>query len=42
MVLLWEPNPDDTLFSDAAMMFKSDKAKYENKAEQWTKQYAMQ
>jgi len=39
--LLTDPNPDDPLVPDLAHLYKSDKAKYENMAREWTKKYAV-
>eukprot|EP00038_Savillea_parva_P005931 m.160719 g.160719 ORF g.160719 m.160719 type:complete len:148 (+) comp11985_c0_seq1:117-560(+) len=39
--LLTDPNPDDPLVPDIARIFKTDKAKYEKTAREWTSKYAM-
>lgn len=38
--LLIDPNPDDPLVPEIAMLYKMDKAKYESTARDWTRQYA--
>lgn len=38
--LLTEPNPDDPLVSEIAGLYKTDKAKYEKIAKEWTVTYA--
>ena len=39
--LLTDPNPDDPLVPEIANIYKSDKARYEETARQWTMKYAM-
>ena len=39
--LLTEPNPDDPLVSDIAMLYKHDINKFNNIARQWTELYAV-
>ncbi|THD25087.1 Ubiquitin conjugating enzyme [Fasciola hepatica] len=39
--LLTDPNPDDPLCPDIARQYKSDRAKYEEVAREWTQKYAM-
>ena len=39
--LLTDANPDDPLVPEIANIYKSDRAKYENTAKEWTKKYAM-
>ena len=39
--LLTDPNPDDPLVPEIAHIYKSDKAKYEATAREWTRKYAM-
>ena len=39
--LLTDPNPDDPLVPDIAREYKSDKAKYEKTAKEWTAKFAM-
>merc|ERR1712065_60615 len=38
--LLTDPNPDDPLVPDIASQLKSDKARYESTAREWTRKYA--
>ncbi|OCB90038.1 ubiquitin conjugating enzyme [Sanghuangporus baumii] len=38
--LLTDPNPDDPLVPEIANMYKTDRAKYEELARQWTREYA--
>jgi len=38
--LLTDPNPDSPLSSEAAMLYKSDRNKYNKTAREWTKKYA--
>ena len=38
--LLTDPNPDDPLVPDIAQQYKSDRAKYDNVAREWTGKYA--
>eukprot|EP00042_Codosiga_hollandica_P021008 m.70848 g.70848 ORF g.70848 m.70848 type:complete len:149 (+) comp50158_c0_seq1:447-893(+) len=40
--LLTDANPDDPLVPDIAKLYKTDKAKYETHAREWTAKYAMQ
>ncbi|KAL5523015.1 UBC4_1 [Sanghuangporus sanghuang] len=37
--LLTDPNPDDPLVPEIANMYKTDRAKYEELARQWTREY---
>ncbi|MCO5612154.1 hypothetical protein L7F22_066416 [Adiantum nelumboides] len=39
--LLTDPNPDDPLVPEIAHMYKTDRAKYEATARNWTQKYAM-
>ena len=39
--LLTDANPDDPLVPDIANQYKSDRAKYEATAREWTRKYAM-
>lgn len=39
--LLTDPNPDDPLVPEIAHMYKTDRAKYEGTARNWTQKYAM-
>eukprot|EP00762_Andalucia_godoyi_P007260 ANDGO_08033.mRNA.1 Ubiquitin-conjugating enzyme E2 4 len=39
--LLTDPNPDDPLVGEIAQMYKSDKARYEATAREWTRKFAM-
>lgn len=39
--LLTDPNPDDPLVPEIAHLYKTDKAKYDETARQWTTKYAM-
>ena len=39
--LLTSPNPDDPLVPDIARLYKTDRAKYNSKAQEWTRKYAM-
>ncbi|VDP85384.1 unnamed protein product [Echinostoma caproni] len=39
--LLTDPNPDDPLCPEIARQYKSDRAKYEEVAREWTQKYAM-
>ena len=38
--LLSDPNPDDPLVPDIANICKTDKARYESTAREWTRKYA--
>ena len=38
--LLTDPNPDDPLVPEIARIYKTDRAKYEATAKEWTKKYA--
>merc|ERR1711907_381399 len=38
--VLIEPNPDSPLEADIGDLFKSDRAKFEKNAKEWTKKYA--
>ena len=37
--LLTDPNPDDPLVPDIARLYKSDRARYESTAREWTRKY---
>jgi ubiquitin-conjugating enzyme E2 D/E len=39
--LLTDPNPDDPLVPEIARIYKSDKAKHDATAREWTRKYAM-
>lgn len=39
--LLDDPNPDDPLMPEIANLFKSNRAKYNENAKQWTKKHAI-
>ena len=39
--LLTDPNPDDPLVPEAAQLYKSDKAKFDETARDWTTKHAM-
>ncbi|MDP2436800.1 MAG: ubiquitin-conjugating enzyme E2 [archaeon] len=39
--LLTDANPDDPLVPDIAAVYKTDRAKYEATAREWTRKYAM-
>lgn len=39
--LLTDPNPDDPLVPEIANVYKTDVAKYEGTAREWTKKYAV-
>jgi len=39
--LLTDPNPDDPLVPDIAHKYKTNRAKYEEEAREWTRRYAM-
>jgi len=39
--LLTDPNPDDPLVPEIARIYKSDIAKYNSTAKEWTQKYAM-
>ena len=39
--LLCDPNPDDPLVPEIARLYKTDLAKYNECAKEWTKKYAM-
>ncbi|KAK2080036.1 Ubiquitin-conjugating enzyme E2 28 [Prototheca wickerhamii] len=39
--LLTDPNPDDPLVPEIAHIYKSDRARYEDTAREWTRKYAM-
>lgn len=39
--MLTDPNPDDPLVPDIAALYKSDRAKYEQTAREWTRKYAI-
>ena len=38
--MLTDPNPDDPLMPDIAQQYKANRAEYEQKAREWTQQYA--
>ncbi|KAJ1921678.1 Ubiquitin-conjugating enzyme E2 4 [Mycoemilia scoparia] len=38
--MLTDPNPDDPLVPEIAHIYKSDRAKYESTAKEWTRKYA--
>jgi ubiquitin-conjugating enzyme E2 D/E len=38
--LLTDPNPDDPLVPEIANLYKSDRAKYDATAKEWTRKYA--
>lgn len=39
--MLTDPNPDDPLVPDIAHLYKTDRARYEATAREWTRKYAM-
>lgn len=39
--LLCDPNPDDPLVPEIAHLFKTDRAKYDSTAKEWTRKYGM-
>jgi len=39
--LLTDPNPDDPLVPEIAQIYKTDQARYEELAKEWTRKYAM-
>ena len=39
--LLTDPNPDDPLVPEIAHVYKTDRARYESSAREWTRKYAM-
>jgi ubiquitin-conjugating enzyme E2 D len=39
--LLCDPNPDDPLVPEIARIYKTNRTQYEEKAREWTAQYAM-
>ncbi len=39
--LLKEPDVEDPLEPEIAQLYKTDKARYEETAKEWTRQYAM-
>ncbi|KAI5996203.1 hypothetical protein PISMIDRAFT_681483 [Pisolithus microcarpus 441] len=39
--MLTDPNPDDPLVHDIAHLYKTDRARYEATAREWTRKYAM-
>ena len=39
--LLCDPNPDDPLVPEIARIYKTDVAKYNDVAREWTRKYAM-
>lgn len=38
--LMTDPNPDDPLMPEIAKLYKTDRAKYNKMAMEWTKKYA--
>jgi ubiquitin-conjugating enzyme E2 D/E len=38
--MLTDPNPDDPLMPDIAQQYKTNRGEYEQKAREWTQQYA--
>ena len=40
MSMLTDPNPDDPLVPEIARLYKTDRAKYEKLAKEWTAKYA--
>ncbi|OAJ45386.1 hypothetical protein BDEG_28529 [Batrachochytrium dendrobatidis JEL423] len=39
--MLTDPNPDDPLVPEIAHVYKTDRARYESTAREWTRKYAM-
>jgi ubiquitin-conjugating enzyme E2 D/E len=39
--MLTDPNPDDPLVPEIAHVYKTDRAKYEQTAREWTRKYAI-
>ncbi|CAO1618090.1 unnamed protein product [Sympodiomycopsis kandeliae] len=39
--MLTDPNPDDPLVPEVANLYKTDRARYESTAREWTRKYAM-
>ena len=39
--LLCDPNPDDPLVPDIARTYKTERQKYNELAQEWTRKYAM-
>ncbi len=39
--LLTDPNPDDPMVGEIARLYKTNRPKYNENAEDWTKKYAM-
>lgn len=39
--MLTDPNPDDPLVPEIAHVYKSDRARYEASAREWTRKYAI-
>jgi ubiquitin-conjugating enzyme E2 D/E len=39
--LLTDPNPDDPLVPDIAQVYKTDRARYEATAREWTRKFSM-
>merc|ERR1711907_560773 len=39
--LLTDPNPDDPLVPEIARLYKTDRAKHDDTAKEWTRKYAM-
>lgn len=37
--MLTDPNPDDPLVPDIAHLYKTDRARYEATAQEWTRKY---
>jgi ubiquitin-conjugating enzyme E2 D/E len=41
LLLLTQPNPDDPLASEVANVYKTNRARYDATAREWTSRYAM-
>jgi hypothetical protein len=39
--MLTDPNPDDPLVPDIAHLYKTDRARYEATAREWTRKYVV-
>ena len=39
--MLTDPNPDDPLVPEIAHVYKTDRARYESTAREWTRKYAI-
>lgn len=39
--MLTDPNPDDPLVPEIANLYKTDRARYESTAREWTRKYAI-